>query len=51
MLQYPFIVAEGTLLKHANSVVVFENYKNHVEDIDRSTTLMGWFQIGYKIEI
>lgn len=47
ILHSPFIAGGGKLWKHVDNVVVFENYKNHVEDINRSV-LIGWFQRGYK---
>ncbi|CAA2935796.1 Hypothetical predicted protein [Olea europaea subsp. europaea] len=34
------------LFKH-DDIVVFENYKGHVDDVD-SSTFMAWFQRGYK---
>jgi hypothetical protein len=47
ILRSPFVVGERNLFKHDDSVVVFETYKDNVEEADRSAFL-GWFQRGYK---
>lgn len=46
ILQSPFIPVERRLFKHDDNVV-FENYEDHVEEVDRSA-FMNWFQRGYK---
>jgi hypothetical protein len=46
-LQSPFVAGEGKLFKHDDNVLVFENYKDNVDEVDRSA-FMAWFQRGYK---
>ncbi|CAA2944846.1 Hypothetical predicted protein [Olea europaea subsp. europaea] len=46
-LRSPFVVGEGKVSRHDGNVIVFENYKDHVEEADKSVFL-GWFQRGYK---
>ncbi|CAA2982448.1 sentrin-specific protease 1-like [Olea europaea subsp. europaea] len=47
ILRFPFAVGEGKVLRHDGNVIVFENYKDHVEEADKSAFL-GWFQRGNK---
>ncbi|CAA2972861.1 sentrin-specific protease 1-like [Olea europaea subsp. europaea] len=47
VLQSPFVAGQerGKLFKHDDNVVVFEDYKDNVDEVDKST-FMGWFQRG-----
>lgn len=47
ILRSPFVPGERNQPKHNDSVVVFESYKDNVDEADR-TTFLGWFQRGYK---
>ncbi|CAA3024227.1 sentrin-specific protease 1-like [Olea europaea subsp. europaea] len=47
ILRSTFVVREGKVLRHNGNVIVFENYKDHVDEVDKSAFL-GWFQRGYK---
>ncbi|CAA3030246.1 sentrin-specific protease 1-like [Olea europaea subsp. europaea] len=47
ILQSPFVVGEGKLLKHDDHVIVFEYFKGNIEEVDRST-FISWFQRGFK---
>ncbi|CAA2960951.1 sentrin-specific protease 1-like [Olea europaea subsp. europaea] len=47
ILRSPFVVGEGKVLQHDGNVTVFGNYKDHVEEADKSAFL-GWFQRGKK---
>ncbi|CAA2985943.1 Hypothetical predicted protein [Olea europaea subsp. europaea] len=41
ILWSPFVAIEGKLFKH-DDIVVFENYKGHVDEVD-SSAFMAWF--------
>ncbi|CAA3028526.1 sentrin-specific protease 1-like [Olea europaea subsp. europaea] len=43
----PFVAGEGKVPRHDGNVIIFGNYKDHVEEADKSAFL-GWFQKGYK---
>ncbi|CAA2983395.1 Hypothetical predicted protein [Olea europaea subsp. europaea] len=49
VLQSPFIAGHerGKLFKHNDNVVVFEDYEDNVDEVDKSA-FIGWFQRGYK---
>ncbi|CAA2954991.1 Hypothetical predicted protein [Olea europaea subsp. europaea] len=47
ILRSPFVVREGKVLRHDGNVIVFGNYKDHVDEADKSAFL-GWFQRGKK---
>ncbi|XP_022851143.1 uncharacterized protein LOC111372944 [Olea europaea var. sylvestris] len=49
ILRSPFVVGEGKEPWHDGNVIVFGNYKDHVEETDKSAFL-GWFQRGYKLK-
>ncbi|CAA2969565.1 Hypothetical predicted protein, partial [Olea europaea subsp. europaea] len=39
ILRSPFVVGEGKVLRHDGNVIVFGNYKDHVEEADKSAFL------------
>ncbi|XP_022891911.1 uncharacterized protein LOC111406765 [Olea europaea var. sylvestris] len=47
ILRSPFVVREGKVLRHDGNVIVFGNYKDHVDEADKSAFL-GRFQRGKK---
>ncbi|CAA2996789.1 Hypothetical predicted protein [Olea europaea subsp. europaea] len=49
VLQSPFVAGQerGKLFKHDNNVVIFEDYRDNVDEVDKSA-FMGLFQRGYK---
>ncbi|CAA2955381.1 sentrin-specific protease 1-like [Olea europaea subsp. europaea] len=49
VLQSAFVAGQerGKLFKHDDNVVVFEDYKDNVDEVNKSS-FMGWFQRGKK---
>ncbi|CAA2998837.1 sentrin-specific protease 1-like [Olea europaea subsp. europaea] len=47
ILWSPFVVREGKVPRHDSNVIVFGNYKDHVEEADK-LAFLGWFQRGKK---
>ncbi|CAA3016949.1 Hypothetical predicted protein [Olea europaea subsp. europaea] len=47
ILKFPFIVGEDKLFKHDDHIIVFEHFKDVIEEVDKST-FMSWFQRGFK---
>ncbi|CAA2995244.1 Hypothetical predicted protein [Olea europaea subsp. europaea] len=49
VLQSPFVARQerGKLFKHDDNIVIFEDYKDNVDEVDKSA-IMGWSQRGYK---
>ncbi|CAA2958884.1 sentrin-specific protease 1-like [Olea europaea subsp. europaea] len=49
VFQSPFVAGQerGKLFNHDDIAVVFEDYKDNVDEVDKSA-FMGWFQRGYK---
>ncbi|CAA3020721.1 sentrin-specific protease 1-like [Olea europaea subsp. europaea] len=41
ILRSPFVVREGKVLRHDGNVIVFGNYKDHVDEADKSAFLAG----------
>ncbi|CAA3011954.1 Hypothetical predicted protein [Olea europaea subsp. europaea] len=41
ILRSPFVVGEGKVLQHDSNVIVFGNYKDHVEEANKSAFLVG----------
>ncbi|CAA3028229.1 Hypothetical predicted protein [Olea europaea subsp. europaea] len=49
ILRSPFVVGEGKVPWHDNNVIVFGNYKDHVEEADKSAFLAGKTYRDWKV--
>ncbi|CAA2970041.1 Hypothetical predicted protein [Olea europaea subsp. europaea] len=47
ILRSPFVTGEGKVSRHDGNVIVFGNYKDHVEEADK-LAFLDWFQRRYK---
>ncbi|CAA3032564.1 sentrin-specific protease 1-like [Olea europaea subsp. europaea] len=49
ILRSPFVAGEGKVPRHENNVIVFGNYKDHVEEADKSAFLAGKTYRDWKV--